>query len=155
MNLRSLIRQNLTDDEAWNVDDIAQRTIANVATASQAKELLAEALPYMVREVIKESRRSVSKPTPQNRSAKVAAIREQEQRRLSDARYPDANGIWRRIGSFNHDELLDLAERITQNAQRNLARAAAIRSLAGELTQAGVTTVDELDDADTLLAGAA
>lgn len=155
MNLRSLIRQNLPDDEAWNVDDIAQRTIANVATASQAKELLAEALPYVVREVMKDSRRSVSKPTPQNRSAKVAAIREQEQRRLSDARYPDANGIWRRIGSFNHDELIDLAERITQNAQRNLARATAIRSLADELTQAGVTTVDELDNAETILAGAA
>ena len=28
-------------------------------------------------------------------------------------------------------------------------------ALAGELTQAGVTTVDELDNAETLLAGAA
>lgn len=155
MNLRSLIRQNLPDGEAWDVDEIAQRALANVTTAAQARELLAEAMPYMVREVMKESRRSASKPTPQNRSSKVAAIREQHQRRLTDARYPDANGVWRRIGSFTKADLDALADKLHANAMRNLAREKAIRALSEQLTQTGASTVDELDDADTLLAGAA
>lgn len=153
MELRKLIRSHLDTDAPWEPAEISRRVIADI---DDAREALAYCLPFVVREVMAETRRiAPTSKTPQNRSAKVAAIREQEQRRLADARYPDANGIWRRIGSFNHDELLALAERITQNAQRNLARAAAIRSLASELTQAGVTTVDELDNAETLLAGAA
>lgn len=154
MELRNIIRDELAGPGELDPRSVAER-VAHQVPSKDVRKALAEALPHMVRDMIVQTRRNVVPPTPQNRSSKVAAIREQHKARLVDAIYPAADGTYKRAGEFTYDDCIALADRIHAKAMQNLATEKVWRAVADRLTQTGSATVDDIADADDLLAGAA
>ena len=123
--------------------------VAKKVQTADLKAALDEALPYMARAVIAETRPSTPAPATTSKSWKRDAIRRQEKVRRSelDALYAVGDGTFKRLGAFDYDQLVRLADAIQSLAEAHAARSAHIRAIADAVKAAGVDTADDLDQA--------
>ena len=149
MTLRDSIRAALAAaGRPVSVEQVASQVIADLRKPADLRAALAEAVPHMVRDLIVETRPSTPTPTTA-KSWKRDAIRQAEQRRRSelDALYATGDGTYLRLGAFEYDQLVALADGIQVLAEKHAAKAAHIRALADAVKSAGVATADDLDAA--------
>ena len=149
MSLRETLRDAiLTSTAPVSPHVLAEQATAGITENAELRAALAEAAPYMARALIVETRPSTPAPTSA-KSWKRDAIRQAEQRRRSelDALYATGDGTYLRLGAFNYDQLVALADGIQTLAEKHAAKASRIRALAEAVKAAGVATVDDLDAA--------
>lgn len=148
MTLRDSIRAALADaGRPVSIEKVTAEVVADIKKPADLRAALAEAVPHMVRDLIVETRPSTPTPAASAKSWKRDAIRQAEQRRRSelDALYATGDGTYLRLGAFDYDQLVTLADGIQALAEKHAAKASRIRALAEAVKAAGVATADDLD----------
>lgn len=157
LNLRALIREVLDASDASDPEDLAVEVLDRVDNVD-TREALRQALAAMVRNEISFARmrhaphdsHSAGAHPPEGRRPEEAArtladrVRESWRRHLDD-RLPGVGG-WKRLKEFTVADLDYAATYRETLAAANTAMAERYRALLKAITQAGVTTVGELDE---------
>lgn len=157
LNLRALIRDVLETSDASDPEDLAVEVLDRVDDVD-TREALRQALTAMVRNEISFERmrhtstdaHSPGAHPPEGRHSEEAArtladrVRESWRRHLDD-RLPGVGG-WKRLREFTVADLDHAAAYREGLAAANTAMAEKYRALLKAITQAGVTTVGDLDE---------
>lgn len=152
MTVFQTIRDLVADAEQ---DELTVKCLADAALArvDDPRAALVEAMPVLVRVVLKERAPGPVKP-PQStnvlpvRSHKVASVREAWRRRLEEAYSIGHDGAtWKRLGDMTADDLDWLAGASERLANAHHARAKGWRDLAALVQAEGVACVRDLPEA--------
>jgi len=120
--LRDLAREVVDSSESVEFDDLSTALLDRLSP-DDYRDALAQALPMFVRAVAHGLHKAgpVQQPPSGSASWKVAAIREDWQRRLGEI-YSTAEGN-KRLGDFTYRDLLYQSDLLQKQAKHNLARA--------------------------------
>jgi hypothetical protein len=156
-NLRQVVRDVLAGSVMADPRQLAAEVFARVPVEEYGAAL-AQCLPDLVREEIRDSRNRTVEPMAEQptgrpaRSAKVAGIRDWWQTKLRErVHVGPAPSDWLLLGDCSFDDLMFAAEERRTIAARNSAKAAEFAALAEAVRDAGVTRVRDLPK-DTLQA---
>lgn len=147
--LREIIREVIAKSDDLSVESLTIQTLSRISDSERAR-LFVESVPAVVASELHNTRfacREVRpvKPVQTVRSAKVAAIRDDWQRRL-DAVYATPTGN-KRLGDFSSDDLRALADTCARMAEMNRAKAAHFAGLAELVASQGAATLRDVPDA--------
>jgi len=150
VNLKSLVRQVLTETGMSDPHEVAAEVSRRVRGAAALREALAEALVVYVRtSFTRDLMRPSGEAAAQVPSAKVAACRSEWQRRLLTPLGVD--GVFKRFGDCTADDLRAVAASLRLHADQTAAKADYYEALASALP-AGAVVADL--DADPLAVAA-
>ncbi|MFJ4847569.1 hypothetical protein [Streptomyces sp. NPDC088733] len=158
-NLRQIVRDVLAASTMADPRDLAAEVYGRIPPDDYGTAL-AQCLPDVVREQIRQSRNLTTAPMAETpggraapaRSAKVSGIRAMWAQRLRERIHiGPAASDWRLLGDCGFDELMFAAAERRELAVRNAAKAEEYQELAEALRTAGVGRVRDLP-AETLRA---
>lgn len=150
-SLRAITLAVLAESDSEDREQIIKEVEHRIARKDLA-EALRQALPLFVHNVGTSIRFTAPVPSPagqgagtrnSGRSSKVAAIRDAWMKHL-ESRYTVADGYWRKLGDFCHEDLVYKAAELERQAKDRAERAALLTALAGTLEASGAERVRDL-----------
>ena len=167
-SIRSLIREQIDASPEFSIADLS-KTISERVPEDHLTDALAEALPSLIRDIVRSTRHdTISVPpsaveasedgcvtpidTPRRlpahvSSPRVAAIREQAWQRQLRAIYSTPSGVMKRLSEFSAGELVALADEFHRQGVSNLTRERQTRLLASDMQDHECEHLSDLDAA--------
>jgi hypothetical protein len=142
-SLRIVVREAIANSTSAEYKDIAAEVL-DAIDPTLIREALRQALPHYVRDIAVRERGSGPAiiPVATGTSAKVQAIREDWQRRLTEI-YPTPTGN-KRLGDLTYADLMHQAKVCQEAAEATMAKAKGWENLARAVRKGGAKTVRDL-----------